>query len=76
MQNGVRLDVYGGKIQAEKCEEGRGERRGKKEGRGEKMRKKKRMRDSPDLGGSSLSHFQEGFPKVLKEWIPSFGGRK
>ena len=43
-------NVYEGKIQ-EKCEEGKGERRGKKEGGGEKMRKKKRMRDSPYPGG-------------------------
>ena len=34
------------------------------------------MRDSPDLGGSALSHFEGGFPKVLREWIPSFGGKK
>ena len=40
------------------------------------MRKKKRMRGSPDLGGSGLSHFEGGFPKVLREWIPSFGGKK
>ena len=40
------------------------------------MRKKKRMRDSPDPGGSSLSHFEGGFPKFLREWIPGFGGRK
>ena len=34
------------------------------------------MRDSLDLGGSALSHFEGGFPKVLREWIPGFGGRK
>ena len=33
-------------------------------------------RDSRDLGGSVLSHFEGGFPKVLREWIPGFGGRK
>ena len=44
-------------------------------GGGEKMRKKKR-RDSLDPGGSALSHFEGGFPKVLREWIPGFGGRK
>ena len=33
-------------------------------------------RDSPDLGGSALSHFEGGFPKVLREWIPGFEGRK
>ena len=76
MQNGVRLDVYEGKRQAKKCEEGRGERRGRKVGEGEKMRKKKRRRDSPDPGGSGLSHFEGGFPKVLRKWIPGFGGRK
>ena len=40
------------------------------------MRKKKRMRDSPDPGESGLSHFEEGFPKVLRKWIPGFRGRK
>ena len=40
------------------------------------MRKKKRTRDSPNPGGSALSHFEGGFPKVLREWIPGFGGRK
>ena len=40
------------------------------------MRKKKRMRDSPDPGGSSLSHFEGGFPNVLREWILGFRGRK
>ena len=34
------------------------------------------MRDSLDLGGSALSHFEGGFPKVLREWIPGFVGRK
>ena len=34
------------------------------------------MRECPDPGGSALSHFEEGFPKVLREWIPGFGGRK
>ena len=76
MQNGVSSDVYEGKTQVKKCEQGRGERRGKKEGGGEKMRKKKRTRDSPNPGRSGLSHFKEGFPKVLREWIPGFGGRK
>ena len=33
-------------------------------------------RDSPDLGGSALSHFERGFPKVLREWIPGFESRK
>ena len=41
-----------------------------------KNRKKKRMRDFPDPGGSAFSHFEGGFPKVLREWIPGFGGRK
>ena len=49
------------------------ERKGK--GGGEKKRKKMR-RDSLDPGGSALSQFEEGFPNVLREWIPSFGGRK
>ena len=39
------------------------------------MRKKMR-RDSPYLGGIALSHFEGGFPKVLREWIPGFEGRK
>ena len=34
------------------------------------------MRDSLDLGGSALTHFKGGFPKVLRDWIPGFGGRK
>ena len=34
------------------------------------------MRDSPDPGGSALSHFKGGFPIVLRDWIPSFRGRK
>ena len=33
-------------------------------------------RDSPDSGGSALSHFEGGFPKVLREWIPGFRNRK
>ena len=53
----------------------RKERKKKRKWR-EKKRKKKRMRDSPDPGGSALSHFKGGFPKVLREWIPGFGGRK
>ena len=32
-------------------------------------------RDSPYPGRSGLSHFKGGFPKVLREWIPGFGGR-
>ena len=71
MQNGVSSYVYEKKKEAEKREKGRGERRGKGE-----EKKKKWRRDSPDLGGSALSHFEEGFPKVLREWIPGFGGRK
>ena len=34
------------------------------------------MRDSLNPGGSALSYFQGGFPKVLREWIPGFGGKK
>ena len=77
VQNGVNSDVYEGKRQAKnvKKEEERGEKR-KKKGGGEKRRKKKRMKDSLDPGGSGLSHFEGGFPKVLREWIPGFGGRK
>ena len=56
MQNGVSSYVYEGKRQSKKCEEGRGEGRGRKKGGGEKMR-----RDSPDPGGSGLSHFEGGF---------------
>ena len=45
--------------------------------RGKKKEEEKKMRrDSPDSGGSALSHFEGGFPKVLREWIPGFGGRK
>ena len=51
--------------------------RGKKgKGGGEKKRKNKRMMDSPDPGGSSLSHFEGGFPKFLRQWIPGFKRRK
>ena len=32
--------------------------------------------DSPDPGESALSHFEAGFPKVLREWITGFGSRK
>ena len=57
------------KYKQKKCEKGRGG--------GEKGEKKnKRRRDSLDLGGSGLSHFGRGFPKVLREWILGFGGRK
>ena len=61
-----------------KCEKRREERRGKKRKgrRRQKEKKNKRKRDSPDPGGSALSHFEGGFPKVLREWIPGFGGRK
>ena len=53
----------------------------KKEGengeeRKKKEEKKKKRKDSPDPGGSLLFHFEGGFPKVLREWIPGFGGRK
>ena len=75
MKNGASSDVYEGKRQTKKCEKIRGERRGKKIKR-KKMRRNKRMRDSPDPGKSGLSHFEEGFPKVLRKWIPGFGGRK
>ena len=34
---------------------------------------KENMRDSLDSGGSVISHFEGGFPKVLREWIPGFG---
>ena len=74
MQNGVSSDVYEIKRQAKKCEEGRAERRGRKEGGGEKNKEKKK--DSPDPGGSGLSHFEEGFPKVLRDWIPGFRGKR
>ena len=74
MQNGVSSDVYEGERQKKKHEKGKGERRGKKV----KEEKKKIiiMRDSPDLGGSGHPHFEGGFPKVLREWIPGFGGKK
>ena len=45
-------------------------------GGGEKKRKKKMIRDSPYPGGTAVSHFEGGFPKVLREWIPGLGGRK
>ena len=34
------------------------------------MSKRKRMRYSPHPGGSGLFHFEGGFPKVLRKWIP------
>ena len=52
-----------------------GERGDKKKG-GEKRRKKKRTKDSSDSGGSGFSHFEGGFPKVLRKWILGFGDRK
>ena len=58
------------KKEGEKGEERKGN------GGGEKKNKNKRMRDSLDPGRSALSHFEGGFHKVLREWIPSFGGRK
>ena len=33
-------------------------------------------RDSPDPSGSAFSHSEGGFPKVLRQRIPSFGGKK
>ena len=35
----------------------------RKKGGGEKKRKKKRRKDSPDPGGSALSHFEGDFLK-------------
>ena len=32
----------------------------------------KRRRDSPNPSGSDLSHFEGGFPKVLREWMLGF----
>ena len=55
---------------------GRKEREKKEKEEEKKKRKKKRMRDSPNSGGSALSHFEGEFPKVLREWIPGFGGKK
>ena len=56
---------------------GRKERKEKEtEEKEKKKRKKKRTRDSPDPGGSALSHFEGRFPKVLRECIPGFGGKK
>ena len=65
MQNGVSSDVYERKREAKKRKkEGeRGEEK-KGKGRGEKKRKKKRRRDSPYLGGSALSHFEEDFLQI------------
>ena len=50
--------------------------RKKRNGRRRKKIKIKMRRDSPDPGESAPSHFEGGFPKVLREWIPGFGGRK
>ena len=62
-----------GKEEGDKQKEAK-RKKGREEKKGQR-RKKKRIRDSLDLGRSGLSHFQ-GFPKVLREWIPGFGGRK
>ena len=67
VQNRVSSDVYEGKRQ---------EKNVKRKGREERKKKGKMRRDSPYPGGSALSHFEGGFPKVLREWIPGFGGRK
>ena len=67
VKNGVSLNVYEGKRQEKKLVKGREEKRGKKEGGGEKIKEKKRKRDSPNSSGSGLSHFEGGFPKVLRE---------
>ena len=49
----------------------------------EKKREEEKKRGKRKIGGilpirvgSSLSHFEGGFPKVLREWILGFGGRK
>ena len=63
------------KEKQKKCEK-EGEKGEEKKGGGERKRKKKRMRDSPNLSGSALSHFEGGFPRVLRKWILGFGGRK
>ena len=60
-----------GKQKNVKKEGEKGEERKKKE-----EEKKKKRKDSPDPGGSLLFHFEGGFPKVSREWIPGFGGRK
>ena len=56
------------KKRSKKTRKRRGERRKKK--------RKKKRRDSPYLGRSAFSHFKGGFPKVLREWIPGFEGKK
>ena len=76
MQNEVSSNVYEGERQEKKnVKEGRGERREKKWKR-RKRRKNKRRRFSLDPSRSGLSHFEGGFPKVLRDWIPGFGGIK
>ena len=49
--------------------------RGKRLERDEEKKIEKK-KDSPDPSRSALSHFEGGFPKFLREWIPGFGGRK
>ena len=73
MQNGVSSNVYEGKREQKKHEKEREKGEEKKGNRGgQKKRKKKRRRDSLHPGGCALSHFEGGFPKVLREWIPGF----
>ena len=76
MQNGVSSKVYEGKREAKKGEKEGDKGEGKKKRKEEKKKEKKKRKDSPYPGGSSLSHFEGGFPTVLREWIPNFGGRK
>ena len=65
------------KKRSKKTRKRRGERRGKKrKGRRRKKKRKKKRRDSPYPGGSDFSHFKGGFPKVLREWVPGFEGKK
>ena len=67
MQNGVSSDVYEGKRKAKKSEKEleKGEKK-KRKRRRRKREEKKMRRDSQDPGGSALSHFEGGFPKVLR----------
>ena len=61
VQNGLRSYVYERKREAKNVKR-KGIEKNKKGG-GEKKRKKKMRKDSPDPGGSALSHFEGDFLK-------------
>ena len=71
VQNGVGSEDKGGEIQKEAVEK----RKRKKERKRRKKQKRKEGRFST-FGFERFLSSEGGFPKVLKEVIPGFGGRK